>query len=264
LLAQLAAREIDGPDRRKIAEALAGHPEQVAVLTRLLSDPDPGVRAQAAWSAGSQPAGPGATASLARVMQLVSDPDLDVASNAVASAALLARTLSAGDPNVKANVAAWLCKSLGDFRSYVRANALAGLAVLDVRCDKGGDERKLLAQDPSETVRFVAARLISRDAQQASKDDVRALARCVSDDKSGMVAVACRTRPGVAAPAEPSPSLVFIVPDGRAAPLASAAYSLARADGLIRSGLADRRGAVFERAAPRGDLRLLVPAALAP
>src|SRR5262249_55790594 len=124
LLAQLAAGEVDGPDRRKIAEALAGHPEQVAVLARLLSDPDPAVRAQAAWSAGALPAGTGATASLARAMQLVSDPDLDVASNAVASVALLARTLSAGDPNVKANVAGWLCKSLGDFRSYVRANAL--------------------------------------------------------------------------------------------------------------------------------------------
>jgi HEAT repeat protein len=262
LLAALAAREVDGPDRRKIAEALAGHPEQLPVLSRLLSDPDPSVRAQAAWSAGSLPAGTGATASLARTMQLVSDPDLDVASNAVASAALLARTLSANDAAVKGSVSGWLCKSLGDFRSYVRANALAGLALLESRCDKGGEERRLLGQDPSEIVRYEAARLLSREGQLSSKDDARVLARCVADDRSGMVAVTCRTRPPAAA--ESSPSVVFIVPDGRAAPLASAAYSMVRADGLIRSGLADRRGAVFERAAPRGDLRLLVPAALAP
>jgi HEAT repeat protein len=262
LLATLAAREIEGADHRKIAEALAGHPEQVPVLTRLLSDPDPAVRAQAVWSAGSLPAGAGATAALARAMQLVSDPDLDVASNAVAAAALLARTSSASDPKIKESVSGWLCKALGDFRSYVRSNALAGLAVLEARCDKGAAERRLLAQDPSETVRLEAARLLSRENQPTSKDDTRALARCVADDKSGMVAVACRTRP--ASVGETSPTLVFIVPDGRAAPLGSAAYSLARADGLIRSGLADRRGAVFERSAPRGDLRLLVPAALAP
>jgi hypothetical protein len=36
-----------------------------------------------------------------------------------------------------------------------------------------------------------------------------------------------------------------------------------RADGLIRSGRADRRGAIFERAAPAGELRLIVPGPLA-
>jgi len=84
----------------------------------------------------------------------------------------------------------------------------------------------------------------------------------VADDKSGMVAVACRAPTTILAGS--SPSVVFVVPDGRTSPLPSAAYSLARADGLIRSGLADRRGAVFERAAPKGDLRLVLPAALAP
>jgi HEAT repeat protein len=263
LLAALANREVDASDRRKIAEALGGHGEQATVLSRLLSDPDPSVRAQAVWAAGSLPPGTNASASLARAMQLVSDPDLDVASNAVAAAALLARTLSASDSNSKPNVTGWLCKALGDFRSYVRANALAGLAILDARCDKGSDERRLLAQDPSETVRLQAARLLAHNGlTEVSKDDARALARCTADDKSGMVAVACRTRPAISA--ESSPALVFVVPDGRAAPLASAAYSLARSDGLIRSGLADRRGGVFERATPKGELRLLVPAALAP
>jgi HEAT repeat protein len=263
LLAALASREGEGADRRKIAEALAGHPEQGAVLAKLLSDPDPSVRAQAVWSAGALPPGASAIASLARAMQLVSDPDLDVASNAVAAAALVARTLSASDANAKPVATAWLCKALGDFRSYVRANALAGLFILEARCDKGKEERRLLALDPSETVRQQAARLLARGGTpEINKDDVRALARCVADDKSGLVAVACRARPLVLGGS--SSTLVFVVPDGRASPLPSAAYSLARADGLIRSGLADRRGAVFERGAPRGELRLLVPGALAP
>jgi HEAT repeat protein len=256
LLAALAGREPDAADRRKIAEALAGHPEQSEVLSRLLSDPDPSVRAQAVWSSGALPAGPSAAASLARAMQLVSDPDLDVAANAVAASAMLARTTSSRDAT------AWLCRALGDFRSYVRANALAGLSLLGARCEKGAEERKLLVQDPSEAVRYAAARVVARAAPGAEKDDARALARCVSDDKSGMVAAACRAQP--APTGGTAPSLVLVIPDGRASPLASAAYSLARADGLIRSGLSDRRGAVFEPAAPKGDLRLLVPAPLAP
>jgi cellulose synthase operon protein C len=36
-----------------------------------------------------------------------------------------------------------------------------------------------------------------------------------------------------------------------------------RADGLLRLGLADRRGELFETGAPRGVIRLGVPAALA-
>jgi len=104
---------------------------------------------------------PARHASLGRAMQLVSDPDLDVASNAVAAAALLAKTSSSSEPNAKPNAVAWLCKALGDFRSYVRANALAGLGLLEARCDKGAEERRLLAQDPSEIVRQQAARLLA-------------------------------------------------------------------------------------------------------
>jgi hypothetical protein len=57
--------------------------------------------------------------------------------------------------------------------------------------------------------------------------------------------------------------VIFVIPDGQSSPLAAAPFALQRADGLIRAGIADRRGAVFERYAPAGDLSLLLPAALA-
>jgi hypothetical protein len=75
------------------------------------------------------------------------------------------------------------------------------------------------------------------------------------------VAVACRS--SFTRVTATTPAIVFVVPDGRAAPLELGAYSLQRSDGFIRSGIADRRGAVFEGAAPRGELRLVVPGPLA-
>jgi hypothetical protein len=41
------------------------------------------------------------------------------------------------------------------------------------------------------------------------------------------------------------------------------ATALVLADGVLRLGLADRRGAVYESQAPRGDVRLSIPAQLA-
>jgi HEAT repeat protein len=236
LLAELGRRSPDAADRRKLAEALGGHPEQSALLTTLLGDPDAGVRADAAWAAASLPAAQG-TAALARVAALVSDGDVDVAANATAAVALIGKT------SEKARAVSALCKALQDFRSYVRANALAGLGVLGARCEKGAAERRILAEDPSEVVRQAAARLLSRAP------------------RSGMVATACSSR--FELPASTLPELVFVVPDGKTAPLPLSSYSLLRADGLIRSGKADRRGAIFERSAPTGELRLLVPGALA-
>jgi HEAT repeat protein len=261
LLAELSRRSPDVPDRRKIAEALGAHPEQLALLTAWLGDSEPSVRADAVWAAGSLPAAEGSRIA-ARVFQLMSDVDLDVAANATATVARLART-AASDVDLRARATGSLCKALGDFRSYVRANALAGLALLGARCEKGAPERKLLAEDPSEIARLAAARLLlsAPSASNPNKDDARALSRCVADDKSGMVANACRA--SFRAPSEPRPALVFVVPDGKSAPLPLASYSLMRADGLIRSGNADRRGAIFERAAPAGELRLIVPGPLA-
>jgi HEAT repeat protein len=266
LLAELARRGPDASDRRKMAEALAGHPEEAALFAALLADPDPGVRADAAWAAGSLTTG--RAAALARVQALVSDGDLDVAANATAAIARLANVATAtpGDSDVRGRAIGSLCKALGDFRSYVRANALAGLAILGARCESGAEERRILAQDPSEIVRQAAARLLLRslarpDGTGPAKEDTRALSRCVADDKSGMVSNACRASFQI--PTEGLPALVFVVPDGKSVPMPLASYSLLRADGLIRSGKADRRGAVFEQKTPKGELKLLVPGPLA-
>src|SRR5262245_37125939 len=50
-LAEVGAGSID--DRRKVAEALAGHPEMADALRKLAADPEPGVRANAVWSLGA-------------------------------------------------------------------------------------------------------------------------------------------------------------------------------------------------------------------
>jgi hypothetical protein len=190
---------------------------------------------------------------------------MDVAANAAAALARIAKAAPAADGDLRARAVASLCKALGDFRSYVRANALAGLALLGARCESGAHERRLLAEDRSEIVRQAAARLLSRsvrpDAPAPPREDVRALSRCVADDKSGMVANACRAMFPISA--DGLPALVFVVPDGRTAPMPLASYSLLRADGLIRSGKADRRGAIFEQKTPKGELKLLVPGPLA-
>ncbi|HKQ67847.1 MAG TPA: HEAT repeat domain-containing protein [Polyangiaceae bacterium] len=265
ILSSVVDRGADIADRRKIAEALGGR-SNVDLLTRLLSDPDDGVRAAAVWSAGMLPKAVVTAAMVARVSGLVAAVDLDVAANAAAALGLLGRTTSS-NAAVTREASATLCKATGDYRPYVRANAVSSLAMLGARCDNGEKERKLLAADRSEAVRKAVARMLSRaqlaqDPRAAVKDDARALARCVSEDKSGAVANACRAP--FATPSKWAPVLVFVVPDGQSSPVAGAVYSLARADGLIRSGIADRRGAVFERAAPSGEVTLMVPAALAP
>ena len=262
-LADLAHHSQDPADRRKIAEALRGHPEQGKLLTELLADGDASVRAEAVWSAAFLPPGEGASAAFARAAQLMGDSDLGVATNAAAAVAELGKALSSREDGAKTRATATLCKALGDFRSYVRANALVGLAVLGSRCDGGQRERKLLAQDPSEVARQAAARLLrlSGSPGRPGKEDAQALSRCLAEDKSGMVANACRV--AAETPTQGSPIVVFVVPDGRSSPLPLAPYSLQRADGFIRSGIADRRGAVFEHAAPRGELRLVVPGPLA-
>jgi hypothetical protein len=93
------------------------------------------------------------------------------------------------------------------------------------------------------------------------------LGRCVRKDVSGRVAAACNASaspPPLAAKGGAQDSTVsvsvLVVPTGSSAPAARAPFSLVRADGLIRSGTSDRRDSVTESAAPRGALRLAVPA----
>ncbi|MGK3991359.1 HEAT repeat domain-containing protein [Sorangium sp. So ce136] len=252
-LARMAATApID--DRRKIAEALAGHPEAAAALRKLAGDPDPGVRASAIWSLGAV----GAADALPLLPPLLRDPDAAVAGNAAGAIGRIA-----GRAGLPARASAALCGALSDARPYVRANALAGLTVARARCD-GAAPRDLLARDPAEAVRLAAADHL---AQGGAEPDRRALARCASEDRNATVAARCASP--AAPPSGAEDVVVFVVPfdagrgdSARDAPVPRAPFALVRADGLMRLGVADRRGELFERGAPRGPLRLAVPAPL--
>ena len=250
-LATIAAGSVD--DRRKAAEALGGHPEASATLVKLLADPDAGVRANAVWSLG----GFAKKDSVAALVPLLKDPDVAVAGNA---AAALGR-IAARDDGSK-EVTAPLCTAVSDTRSYVRANALSALSLAGAACDtRVADE--LLARDGSEAVRLAAADHLARVAS-AGKDDgaaKRALARCTGEERNATVAARC-ARP-LPKPSAADDVVVYVVPDMRSSPLARTPFTLVRPDGLLRLGLADRRGEVFEREMPRGTVRLGVPPSLA-
>lgn len=253
-----AAKAADADDRRKVAESLAGHPEELVTAIALLGDGDAAVRAAAAWSVGTIAHASAAVAPLDRLAALAADSDADVAANAVASVARIA-VRGSGGPSAAA--LGLLCRALDDGRPYVRTNALAGLALVGARCDDGAKERALLARDGSEVVRGAAAELLHRVPARDGAEDRRALSRCAEEDKTASVAARCGAPASRAAGA--SPLVVFVVPDGRTTPVSRAPFALLRADGLVRGGLADRRGAVFESSAPTGAVTLLVPGPLA-
>ncbi len=253
-LAALAGGSID--DRRKVAEALAGHPESIDALLQLAADPDPGVRAGAVWSLGAV----GKKEHLPAVELLLKDPDAAVAGDAAAALGRIATR--AAQPE---KAAAALCPALTQERPYVRANAIEGLSLAGAHCEPA-TVRDLLARDPAEAVRLAAADSLWRSVSitaggPPAEADKRALARCAGEEHDASVATRCGK------PLDASPGVedvaVYVVPDGRSAPLARAPFTLVRADGLLRLGLADRRGELFEAETPRGVIRLGVPAALA-
>jgi HEAT repeat protein len=246
-----AARSAEPTDRREVAIVLAAHPgdaASVATARALLGDGDAGVRAQAAWALGTI----GDASDEVRLVAVAAAADVDAAADAAAAIGRIAARGHAMDLAARA-----LCPLEGDRRAAVRANALAGVALAGARCDGGAAERRALADDPSEEVRTAAARAVE---QSPTADDTRALDRCARSDPSGTVAAACR-----ASPARSDRSralLVYVVADGAATPRPGASYALRLADGLLRGGTTDRRGAVFEPAAPEGDVTLGAPTAL--
>ncbi|MEZ4293387.1 MAG: HEAT repeat domain-containing protein [Polyangiaceae bacterium] len=250
-LSAIASGALD--DRRKAAEALGGHPESSAALAKLLGDADAGVRANAAWSLGAV----GKKDSIGVLVPLLKDPDVAVAGDA---AAALGR-IGAREKAPK-EVGTALCGALADTRSYVRANALTALSLASATCDtRVADE--LLVRDASESVRLAAADYLGR-ALAANKDDTaarRALTRCSGEERNATVAARC-ARP-LATPTASDDLIVYVVPDMRSAPVGRAPFTLVRPDGLLRLGVSDRRGEVFEREMPRGTVRLGVPPSLA-
>jgi cellulose synthase operon protein C len=249
-----AQRAVSADDRRKIAEAVAGQAELVSLARKLSADPDPSVQANAVWSLAAL----GDRSDLDLLAKMSSHRDVAVAGNAVAAIGRISARLKLREP-------ASLCAALSEPRTYVRANALAALGVVGARCDGGERERSALLSDPSPVVRASAASLLRRVASSDAAADTRALRRCLFDDRNGRAAAECRQRPLSGEPAadpRAEPVLVFVIPDGQSRPVARAPFALVLADGLMRFGLADRRGAVFEAAAPHGEVSLAVPATL--
>jgi HEAT repeat protein len=241
------ARESDPADRAKLAEALAGKAEARPILLALARDPAASVRANAAWSLGY-----GAEAAdLDALTRLVTDRDASVAANATTA-------LGRAGGRVGRDVHAPLCAALGDARALVRASALDAMRLAGARCEEPSDTR-LLGSDPSARVRAAAAALLtSRPPTPAEK---AALARCAADDDDSDVALDCTAAPKPL-PATNEPVLVFVVPPGGSAPAPGVPFALRLADGSERFGVADRRGAVYERRAPAGPLELgVLPAA---
>ncbi len=232
-------------DRAKVAEALAANPSGLAALRGLARDVDGAVRANAVWGLGAL----GGDRDLTLLRQLLTDRDPAVAANA-------ALALGRAAARSKAPITSALCSGLSDARGYVRAAALGGLRLAAQRCEHGV-ERRLLLQDPFEPVREAAARLLGSLSGDAL--DKRAIARCVSEDVSSRVAAVCEN-PLLEPTRAREPVTVFVVPAGESAPTARAPFALAFADGTLRLGLTDRRGAVYEPAAPHGVLELGVPA----
>ena len=234
--------------RAKLAEVLGAHEKSRLVLTSLLHDADSAVRANAAWSLGLV----GTAADTDGLGGLIADRDLATAANAVAAVGLIAARHGA-------DVSATLCNTLSDSRSYVLANALAALRLTGAGCADMTAPAWLLEHHRSDEVRSAAARLL-RDRSSWREATPDALERCATKDVSGRVAAECLASPQSSF--EPKDTIeveVLVVASGAAAPSAGVPFGLLRSDGLIRSGISDRRGAVWEARAPRGALRLTVP-----
>jgi HEAT repeat protein len=235
----------DPADRAKAAEALAGRAEGRKALVSLALDRDASVRAQVVWALGAL-GNPGDVTLLGRA---VADRDAAVAANAAAALGRIAG-------RARVDVAASLCGALGDHRAYVRANALNALRVAGGRCS---DDRvvRLLLRDRIAVVRTAAA-AVAWVAQGPAER--KALERCAAEDVNPQVSAACSTAP--AAPSGVEAVLVYVVPAGETEAVSRAPFVLRLADGTFRLGLADRRGAVAERFAPKGEIELGIPGPL--
>lgn len=246
-LASLAGGSPIAADRAKFAEALAAHPGERSRLLSLLGDPSVQVRANAAWSLAEV----GTAAERPALEKALRDEAPSVAGNALSALARIAQ-------REHGQLASLACPLLGDERAMMRGLALRALRSTHERC-AGGQEALALRRDRSEFVRKSAAMLL-RDVSRGKPDEL-SLARARDQDPSGAVAAECART----APAQPlesrDPTLIVIIPAGQDAPSPAQPFALVRADGLVRLGVSDRRGQVFEVAAPRGLLSLLEPTA---
>jgi len=258
VLARLATA-VNSDDRRKVAEVLVGRKGGGPILFKLAIDPDSSVRATAVWALGSAPHG---SSDAARTIEsALADADSMVAANAVAAwGRLVSRRAS-----ITAGARGPLCRALGDARAYVRLNAVVGLHALARRhgstahCD-AGKVRERLRTDRSWRVRGAAASLLKWRSEMSGvwqARDRRALRRCVVDEVHEAVATRCQTL--TERPQGTDDVLLFVIGVSGNSAQPRAAFALVTADGWLRLGHADRRGAVFARGIAHGPVQLAVP-----
>lgn len=256
----VVAKSADVDDRRAAAGVLAAHRgSQTAFATArgLLADSDATVRAQAAFAIGAL----GDASTIQLLVPLTKGGDVDVAGNAAGGIARIALATGKGGAGA---IAAAVCPLLSDARATVRANALAALAASSARCRDGRAERKLLADDANDLVRANAARVIAASFSSSSPattnaDDRTALERCASSDRSAEVAKHCRPRvvaTALLAPKKLQAVTVFVVGENGGTAKPRAPFLLEYEGGILRAGVADRRGATFDPAAPAGEVVL--------
>ncbi len=247
-------------DRRAIATLLPARTETrdaMQLASALLGDSDASVRAQAAWALGTV-----GDASVAPALaKLAQSGDMDSSIDATAALGRIAARTHA-----PAQASQWLCPLLDHGHPYVRANALAGLALGGARCQDGSKERRMLIFDDSEVVRAAAARVLRHGVAGASDpEDTRALDTCAATDRAGSVARRCRATFTAPSTSQPSalgePLLVYIVADEGILPVPKTAYALVLSDGLVHVGTTDRRGGVFDPVTPSGEVSLDRPSA---
>jgi cellulose synthase operon protein C len=241
-MARLVASSQLPADLAKFAEALAAHPVERGRLVPLLSNPSGIVRANAAWSLGEV----GAPVDVPGLERALADPDANVAGNALQALARIAA-------RHQGHIAAQACPRLAEPRPILRALALRALRLTAERCEHG-EELLALERDRADFVRQSAAVLL-RDVTRGRRD-AEALARARDHDPSGAVAAESVAR----SPAPPDgvePTVIVVIPAGEDVPKPAQPFALLRADGLVRLGTSDRRGQVFEVAAPRGALSLV-------
>ena len=248
VLASVAQSE-DATNRRTAATVSAGRPGDPRLARALLVDPDASVRAQAAWALGAL----GDASDVPRLEAMARAGEIDAATNATAAIGRIAARTK------RADLASALCGLAADPRPFVRTNALAGLARTGA-CPDGSLERialATLAGDSAEDARAAAALAI---AARPSATSAQALERCARSDPSSAVGARCRAVvAGLTLPGRTHAALVYVVPDGSDAPRPNASYAMVFADGMLRAGTTDRRGAVFEPLAPEGEVALRRP-----
>lgn len=249
-LADVAAKG-DVDDRRTVAAVLGAHhgsPAAIALAKTLANDGDGSVRAQAAFTLGLL----GDASVLPVLVGLAKSGDVSVATNAAGG---IARYAAKSGQAARAAITGSVCAMLADGRTTVRANALVALSFAHARCGDASATRRLLADDPSDLVRAAAARAI---ASAPSAEDRAALDRCVSADRSGEVARLCRPHAASTnvVAQRPRAVTVFIASEEGAAAKPHAQFLIEYEGGILRAGVADRRGATFDPSAPPGDVVL--------